>query len=206
VALYRDLRRSQQALVERAAADAEGGTPSVEPAAREHTAAGAGAAVPPRQPDRAQPGPAGALPRPALLTSARNQFVGRVASLSDIGGMVRIRVDLEGDPPIDAVVTPESVATMALAPGCEVMALVKAPWVTLCASAPRRRAGVNVLPGTIATLHRGGSVTRLTLTTAGRRIVSAAMPSDAGVLARLQRGSAAWARFAADAVLLATVA
>ncbi|HKX44421.1 MAG TPA: TOBE domain-containing protein, partial [Burkholderiaceae bacterium] len=116
------------------------------------------------------------LRRMAVKTSARNQFVGSVVEIVDVGGMADVRLRLDGADEIVATITPESVETMALRPGVQAHALIKAPWVSVAAKAPRRDRARNVFDGTIAELAAGPVSTRLTVTTAGGRAIAAAMP------------------------------
>lgn len=57
-------------------------------------------------------------------TSARNQILSRVAEIDDVGS--RVRVVLEGSPPLVAEVTHEAIDSLGLRPGVEVWAAVKA--------------------------------------------------------------------------------
>ena len=144
------------------------------------------------------------LRRMSVRTSARNQFVGTVAGIEDTGGMADVRLRLDGGDHLTASITPESVETMVLAPGAQAYALIKAPWVTVTARAPRTSTLKNAYEGVITALERKSSSARLTLTTAGGRVIAAAMP-DAAVGARgLKRGARAWAAFSTDSVILAT--
>ena len=145
------------------------------------------------------------LRRLSVRTSARNQFVGTIDAIVDAGGMKDVRLRLDGGEELTATITPESVETMELAPGAQVWALIKAPWVDVTPKAPRASgAKKNSFAGTISALERGSTSTRLALMTAGGRTLAAAMP-EARVVARgLQRGAPAWANFARDSVILAT--
>ena len=60
----------------------------------------------------------------ADVTSARNRLAARVASLTPVGGLLRVRLD--GATPLVALVTRGAVEELGLAPGIEVTALVKA--------------------------------------------------------------------------------
>jgi molybdate transport system ATP-binding protein len=57
-------------------------------------------------------------------TSARNQIRGRITAIDDTGS--RVRVALDGSPPLVAEVTRDAAATMGLRPGLELWAAVKA--------------------------------------------------------------------------------
>ena len=144
------------------------------------------------------------LRRMSVRTSARNQFVGTVVSIVDAGGMADVRLRLDGGDEIVAAITPESVETMALKPGAQAYALVKAPWVGVVAKAPRRSATRNAMQGTVTRVEPGRVSTRLTVTTPGGRAVAAAMPCALAAARGLHEGVAAWATFATDSVILAT--
>lgn len=64
-------------------------------------------------------------PEPAE-TSARNAFFGRVATVEPGETVARVAVDIGADEPLVALVTDESVSTLALSPGREVVASFKA--------------------------------------------------------------------------------
>ena len=144
------------------------------------------------------------LRRMSVRTSARNQFVGTVVGILDAGGMADVRLRLEGDEFLTATITPESVETMGLAPGAQAWALIKAPWVTLSARAPRASATKNTFEGVVTVLDRGSASTRLTLTTASGRAIAAAMSESLVGERGLTRGARAWAAFATESVILAT--
>jgi molybdate transport system regulatory protein len=144
------------------------------------------------------------LRRMAVKTSARNQFVGSVVAIADAGGMADVRLRLDGGDELVAAITPESVETMALRPGVQAYALIKAPWVTVAAKAPRRDPKRNVFDGTVTTLATGKVSTQLSLTTPGGRAIAAAMPQSLVESRGLRRGARAWASFPTDSVILAT--
>jgi molybdate transport system regulatory protein len=144
------------------------------------------------------------LRRMSIKTSARNQFVGEVVAIADRGGMADVRLRLDGGDELVAAITPESVETMALRPGKQAYALIKAPWVGVTARAPRRDAARNVFEGTISAVDAGSVSTRLTLTTASGRAIAAALPHAQVVERGLRRGVAAWAGFSTESVILAT--
>lgn len=144
------------------------------------------------------------LRRMAFKTSARNQFVGSVVALRDAGGMVDVRLRLDGGEELTASITPESVETMAIAPGLEVYTLIKAPWVSLTQQAPRKSPTRNCFAGVVTGLHRGRERTRLTLATESGRVIAAAMPEAVVSERGFRRGGRAWASFSTESVILAT--
>lgn len=66
-----------------------------------------------------------------MLTSARNQFAGKVAAIHP--GVVNDEIDiaLPGGDMITAVITQRSTANLGLTVGGEALAIIKAPWVVL---------------------------------------------------------------------------
>lgn len=144
------------------------------------------------------------LRRMSVKTSARNQFFGTVVSVRDSGGMADVRLRLDGGEELTASVTPESVETMAIAPGLQAYALIKAPWVSLTQRAPGVSAARNRFAGVVTALQHGRQRTRLALTTASGRVIAAAMPEALVTERGLRRGGKAWAGFSTDSVILAT--
>ncbi|HZE91545.1 MAG TPA: TOBE domain-containing protein [Rhizobacter sp.] len=144
--------------------------------------------------------------RMAVRTSARNQFVGSVDSLTDTGGMIDVRLLLGGGDELVARITPESAENMALAPGVEAHALIKAPWVSIAPNAQRRSAVRNVLRGTIGEIQTGRASSRLAITTDSGRVVIAAMPQPVVAERSLRAGQTGWASFDTESVILATFA
>ena len=67
----------------------------------------------------------------ASQSSARNRWPGRVVSLVDEGALVRVELDCGF--PLVARLTRQGVEELSLAPGREIVALVKAPGVHLIA-------------------------------------------------------------------------
>jgi len=148
------------------------------------------------------------LRRMSVKTSARNQFVGSVVAITDTGGLADVRLRLEGRPDelteLTATITPESVETMALRVDAQVYALIKAPWVDVTATVPRRNPHRNVFEGRIGALDAGAVSTRLSITTASGRTIAAAMPGTKVEQRGLRRGAPAWASFSTESVILAT--
>ncbi len=148
------------------------------------------------------------IKRMSIKTSARNQFVGVVASMDNAGGMVNVRVRLDHQDEIVAAVTMESVENMGLCIGAEVFALTKAPWVSVSNKPQRVTTGRNILAGLLTRLDAGVRTTELSVTTQSGRIVTAVMNNavveKSGLALSLKKKQAVWATFAASSVILAT--
>ncbi len=142
--------------------------------------------------------------RLSVKTSARNQFVGAVAELTDAGGMVDVRLALHGGDELMASITPESSENMGLALGEEVYALIKAPWVAVSTKPVRASAARNVWPGTVQGVKKGFSSTQVSVATASGRIVAASMPNAKEGELPLKKSQPIWVSFATDSIILAT--
>ena len=171
VTLYRALEQTQQTVLDRLPASADGDGAALRSLVR----------------------------RLAVRSSARNQFNATVTALRDEGGRVEVALRLAGDEPIVVNVTPVSVRSMALAPGVDVHALIKAPWVDILLRPPRHSDGVNLLRGTVTAIEPDRTSTQIALRTLGGVDVVSTMPSPP---AALRVGAPALARFGADSAIL----
>ena len=140
--------------------------------------------------------------RLSMRTSARNQWPAHVLRLQDQGGLIEATLSLgERDAPgeaIAATITPESAETLELAPGREVLVLLKAPSVRITAQRPRPKAGRNLLAGTVEAVRGGAAHTTVTLVLAsGRHLTGVA--SEGG---SWTTGQSAWGSFDGDRVVL----
>ncbi len=95
------------------------------------------------------------LGRLMLRTSARNQLRGTVSAITAQGGNDLIHLDVGAGLQIDAQITHESTVDLELRPGTEVVALMKAGWLTLSSPASPVPPQHNVLQGAIS---RAGQV------------------------------------------------
>ena len=148
------------------------------------------------------------LRRLAMKTSARNQFAGRVVGLREgaFDCEVRIGLDNDGaassDNEIVAVITRESMETMALAIGTEVSALIKSSSVLLLTDRRLQTSARNQLWGEIQRIHDGPVNSEVTLALPGGRSVCAVVTRDSVASLDLSVGSEACAVFKASAVIL----
>lgn len=147
--------------------------------------------------------------RMTMRSSARNQYACEVAALNDRGGLVDVvlnLLDAQGamGECIVATITPESARSMGLALGSTLYALIKAPWVSVLAKAPRATAGRNVLGGQVAELRPGRAHWGVGLQLpSGQRLEANVLASAAK---GLQTGQRAWGCFDSDSVVLVSFA
>ncbi|MBW7900974.1 MAG: TOBE domain-containing protein [Rhodocyclaceae bacterium] len=141
------------------------------------------------------------LQRLSMRTSARNAFSGRIAGIREGVVDCEVCVRLDDDNEIVAVVTGDSAASMRLAVGDEIGALVKASSVLL-ADAGARTSARNRLAGTIARIHEGPVNSEVTLDLPGGKSVCAVVTHDSVERLELAVGQPCCAIFKASAVIL----
>lgn len=145
------------------------------------------------------------LSRLMLRTSARNQLLGRIETITRQGHNDRVRLLLAGDVSIDAQITHESTLRLELAIGTDVVALIKAGWLKLLGDGQPATPGHNCLAGKIEDIldaDDGPSEVRISLP-GGQTLCSLAEPAQLAAL-QLEKGASVRAQFAPTYVLLGT--
>ena len=142
------------------------------------------------------------LRRMSMKTSARNQFAGQIVGLREghVDFEVRLRLDAENE--LVAVITRESAETLGLAIGMEINALVKSSSVLLLTDANIRTTARNHLWGEITRIHDGPVNSEIILALPGGRSVCAVITHDSVEKLGLAVGEPACAVFKASAVIL----
>jgi molybdate transport system regulatory protein len=154
-----------------------------------------------------QPALFGTLRRIAMKTSARNQFVGNIASLTVGPVTTEVRLSLRGGQTLTAALSSRAAQELALHTGQEAMALVKASSVVLVGDfAGFRLSASNQLAGTISRVARGAVSSLVGLTLPGGVVITASLTNDAVEAMDLAVGQPASAVFKASAVMLAVSA
>lgn len=146
------------------------------------------------------------LRRLHMKSSARNQFAGPVTDIRQ--GEVESEVSLAIGPglALTAMVTNDSVQTMGLAEGREVMAFVKASSIVLMVADEGARVSArNRFAGQVHALHMGPVNAEVTLALpGGQHLLTAVITRDSVDRLRLSLGQPATAVFKASAVFLVT--
>ena len=202
---------SEAPLVERTAGGKAGGGTRLTPAGRRLVEASRRAAarhrgflkkLPPaeRELERAW----GWLKLMSLKTSARNQFFGRVRRVRRGAINAEVELALPGPGPrIIASVTNEAVEELALRPGAEAVALVKASWVMLAARDEEPRAiARNRLRGVVERVLEGPVSSEVVLRLPGGRLLRAVVTRESVEALELRPGVKAWALFKPSSVIL----
>jgi molybdate transport system regulatory protein len=144
------------------------------------------------------------LKRMSLRTSARNGFVGTLVQLisDDVGAEATVQID--DATRIKALLTRDSAEALALEPGSEVHAFVKASAVLLGTGRGLHTSAANQLWGQVTRIHRGPTQADVSLDLQGG-LSLAALVTDAGLRQLdLRPGDEACAVFQASSVILAS--
>ena len=142
------------------------------------------------------------LRRMSMKTSARNQFAGHIVGLREghVDYEVRIRLDDENE--IVAVITIDSAENLGLTIGMEINALVKSSSVLLLDDPTVKTSARNQLWGEITRIHDGPVNAEITLSLKSGKSVCAVVTHDSVERLGLAVGGQACAVFKASAVIL----
>ena len=147
-----------------------------------------------------------AISRFSLQTSARNQFFATVTERGHQHVQQQVQLLLaDGTTRLNAALTEQSADRLQLAPGKEVLALIKAPWVTISPASDPLPAGANAFACVVQSLEPGSDNSEVLLTFAGRETLCATVPNTQVTALGLQPGLAVTAQVQPDRVILATL-
>lgn len=142
------------------------------------------------------------LKRLSMKTSARNQFAGTVVGLREGDVDFEVRLKLDPNNELVAVITRDSAANLGLAIGSEIHALVKSSSVLLLTDPHVKTTARNHLWGEITRIHDGPVNAEVTLAMPGGKTVCAVVTHDSVEKLGLTLGQRACAVFKASAVIL----
>ena len=142
------------------------------------------------------------LRRMSMKTSVRNQFAGHVVGLRHGPLDCEVRLKLDDQNEIVAIITQESAEQMALAVGSEVNALVMSAAILLFKDRNIQTSARNHLAGTITRIHEGPVNAEVILDVGNGKTVSAVVTRDSIDRLGLSIGDEACAVFKASAVIL----
>lgn len=142
------------------------------------------------------------LKRLSMKSSARNQFAGTIIGLreGDVDFEVRLRLDADNE--LVAVITRESAENLGLQIGMEINALVKSSSVLLLTDANVKTTARNHLWGEVTRISDGSVNAEITLTMPSGKTVCAVVTHDSVAHLGLAVGERACAVFKASAVIL----
>ncbi len=138
-----------------------------------------------------------------MQTSARNALRGKVTRITD--GAVNAEVTLAVAPGVDvvAIVTRESVATLGLAVGKPVIALIKSSFVVLAKGEGLVTSARNHIAGTVARREDGAVSSEITLDIAEGKTLTATITRESAETMGLAEGEPVTALIKAPHVILA---
>ena len=142
------------------------------------------------------------LKRMSMKTSARNQFAGRIVGLREGEVDFEVRLKLDDDNEIVAVITDDSANSLDLTIGMEISALIKSSSVLLLNDPSVKTSARNQLWGEITRIHDGPVNSEVTLTLKSGKSVCAVLTRDSVERLGLVVGGRACALFKASAVIL----
>jgi molybdate transport system regulatory protein len=138
-----------------------------------------------------------------MKVSARNVFKGKVITTRPGSVNAEVDIDIGNGDQLVAIVTLVSLNELGLAPGSEVYALVKAPWVIVLTDAHDVRLSArNQLHGTIKTIEVGAVNAEVAISLKGGTVVWANITRDAVNDLDLKSGQPATALIKASHVIL----
>lgn len=141
-----------------------------------------------------------------MKVSARNQFKGTVSEVRSGAVYNEVLVSLKGGSTLVAMITKESSESLAIAPGKEVIALIKAPHVIIVTDFGGYRISArNQLKGTVTQVRPGAINSEVDIELEGGETVAATVTNESIETLGLRSGQPATAVFKAGSVILAVV-
>lgn len=141
--------------------------------------------------------------RMSMKTSARNQFSGTITGLRVGGVDYEVRIQLDPQTEIAAIITRASAENLGLAIGREVFAMVKSSSVMLVTDRAVKLTARNQLWGEVAIVHEGPVNNEVTLALPSGRSVTCVVTADSCADLGIVPGARACAFFKASSVILA---
>lgn len=138
-----------------------------------------------------------------MLTSARNEFSGKVSQIRPGAVNDEIEITLAGGDRIVAVITQESTRSLGLKVGGDAIALVKAPWVILSSpNAGVRLSTRNRLEGSVKAIKPGAVNAEVEVALKGGETLAAIITQESANSMGLAEGKPVVAFFKASHVIV----
>jgi molybdate transport system regulatory protein len=141
-----------------------------------------------------------------MKTSARNQFLGKVINVKHGPISAEVTLDIGGGDVLTAVITNDSAEQLALQPGAEAYALIKAPWVIVTTEEGIRTSARNNLRGTVVRCQEGAINAEIVIELPGGRLVVATVTNESVHELGLAEGRQVTALIKASHIILAVPA
>ncbi len=138
-----------------------------------------------------------------MKISARNVFEGKITALKEGPVNAEVELSTEGGDKIVAIITETSVKSLDLGIGKSVVAVVKAPWVTVVAgTAAMRFSARNQLSGKVDGMAKGAVNSNISVALKGGSRVHAIITNEAVAELGLSEGAEVSVLFKASHVIL----
>lgn len=142
------------------------------------------------------------LQRLAMLSSARNQFGGRVCRLSTGSVNDEVEIDIAGGARMVATITRVSTRSLRIKVGTPVTALIKASWIVLARPGAPGFSAANQLAGTVRAVKGGAVNTEVSVVLPGGQTLVAIVSRKSVAELELRSGRPVIALFNAASVIL----
>lgn len=143
------------------------------------------------------------LQRLFVKASARNQFFGKVTDIVMDSVCATVTVHLKGGQPLVATVTRESIEQLDIKTGSDVIALIKAPQITLMTDCENYRFSArNQLQGSVTRIQKGAVNSEVSIKLSGGDTLTSTITNESVASLNLSIGATATALFKAGAVIL----
>ena len=141
-----------------------------------------------------------------MKTSARNQCLGKVINVKHGPISAEVTLDIGGGDVLTAVITNDSAEQLALQPGAEAYALIKAPWVIVTTEEGIRTSARNNLRGTVVRCQEGAINAEIVIELPGGKLVVATVTNESVHELGLAEGRQVTALIKASHIILAVPA
>ena len=139
-----------------------------------------------------------------MKASARNQFQGTVSKVIVGAVNAEVFITLKGDESLVASITKESIDTLGIKEGIEVLVLVKAPQIIIVSDFGDFKVSArNQLKTTITQVTLGAVNAEVVMELRGGNLITATVTNDSVETLGLVKGAVVTAIFKAGAVILA---
>ncbi|MCF7986453.1 MAG: TOBE domain-containing protein [Methylovulum sp.] len=143
------------------------------------------------------------LKRLFVRASARNQFFGKVTHVVMDSVCATVVMHLKGGQPLVATVSREAIEQLNIKIGGEVIALIKAPQITLITDCENYRFSArNQLQGNVTRIQKGGVNSEVSIELSGGDTLTSTITNESLESLHLSIGATATALFKAGAVVL----
>ncbi|ETS29349.1 molybdenum-dependent transcriptional regulator [Photorhabdus temperata] len=147
-----------------------------------------------------------AISRFSLQTSARNQFFGTITDRDHNQVQQHVRILLaDGQTSLNAALTEQSADRLDLIKGKEVLALIKAPWITLTKEQLPDNHFDNALTGQVSKIETGEKSTEVLIVLDGGETLCSTLTNQNADKLKLHLKDKITALFNADQVIIATL-